>query len=140
MVTIEKKTSTDGETVEYVKTDVRLVENDRLVAPPGHLVSRDLYERLTGEEAPTEEPQEEPEPQDDAEGNEDDAEASEDEPEGDDTPDESEDDSFDSQQQAADDVAQYHTGSGWYELPNGERVRGKEAAIEAAAKTTEEDK
>lgn len=26
-----------------------------------------------------------------------------------------------------------HVGAGWYELPNGERVRGKEAAQEALA-------
>lgn len=26
------------------------------------------------------------------------------------------------------DVSQYHTGGGWYELPNGERVRGKDDA------------
>lgn len=29
------------------------------------------------------------------------------------------------------DVAQYHTGGGYYELPNGEKVRGKEAATKA---------
>lgn len=29
------------------------------------------------------------------------------------------------------DVAQYHTGGGWYELPNGEKVQGKDKAIAA---------
>lgn len=29
------------------------------------------------------------------------------------------------------DVAQYHTGGGWYKLPNGERVQGKHNAIQA---------
>lgn len=28
-------------------------------------------------------------------------------------------------------VAQYHTGGGWYELPNGEKVQGKDKAIAA---------
>jgi len=27
-------------------------------------------------------------------------------------------------------VNNYHTGAGWYELPNGERVRGKDNAID----------
>lgn len=27
-------------------------------------------------------------------------------------------------------VNDYHTGAGWYVLPNGERVRGKEKAID----------
>lgn len=29
------------------------------------------------------------------------------------------------------DVASLHTGGGWYELPNGERVQGKKNAIKA---------
>lgn len=28
------------------------------------------------------------------------------------------------------DIDEYHTGAGWYELPNGEKVRGKDNAIE----------
>jgi hypothetical protein len=29
------------------------------------------------------------------------------------------------------DVSDYHVGGGWYELPSGEKVRGKEEAREA---------
>lgn len=29
------------------------------------------------------------------------------------------------------DISEYHTGAGWYTLPGGVRVRGKEAALEA---------
>ena len=32
------------------------------------------------------------------------------------------------------DVSQYHTGGGWYDLPNGERVQGKDNAIAALEK------
>jgi hypothetical protein len=32
------------------------------------------------------------------------------------------------------DVDQYHTGGGWYEMPDGSKVQGKEAAQEALAK------
>lgn len=31
----------------------------------------------------------------------------------------------------SDDVAQYHAGSGWYDIPGVGRVRGKDAALEA---------
>jgi hypothetical protein len=33
--------------------------------------------------------------------------------------------------QDTNEVDQYHTGGGYYELPNGEKVRGKEKALEA---------
>lgn len=36
------------------------------------------------------------------------------------------------------DVAQYHTGGGWYELPNGEKVQGKDNAIAALEDLTDE--
>lgn len=35
-------------------------------------------------------------------------------------------------------ISQYHTGAGWYDLPNGERVRGKENA-EEILKTIDEN-
>lgn len=35
------------------------------------------------------------------------------------------------------DISNFHVGAGWYELPNGERVRGKEAAEEELKKIDE---
>ena len=37
----------------------------------------------------------------------------------------------------APDVEQYHVGSGWYELPDGAKVRGQQAATERLAELSE---
>jgi len=37
----------------------------------------------------------------------------------------------DAEQAETSDVEPKHVGGGWYELPNGERVRGKQAALDA---------
>lgn len=38
---------------------------------------------------------------------------------------------------AIENVSRYHTGGGWYEMPDGARVRGQDAAIEAYLKLDE---
>lgn len=38
----------------------------------------------------------------------------------------------------SEDIEQYHTGAGWYELPNGEKVRGKDNAIAMLEDLTDE--
>ena len=38
----------------------------------------------------------------------------------------------------SEDVERYHTGAGWYELPNGEKVRGKDNAIAMLEDLTDE--